>query len=71
MKKRLIYGLVLVLFLFTIGAAVVIKNLDNIVMNQRLINEQDAIIARYNEMLFQMKERKLNSTGTSLDTREI
>ena len=55
MKKRLIYGLVLVLFLFTIGAAVVIKNLDNIVMNQRLINEQDVIIARYNEMLFQMK----------------
>lgn len=55
MKKRLIYSLALVLLLFSLGAAVVIKNLDSIVMNQRLINEQDVIIARYNEMLFQMK----------------
>lgn len=55
MKKRLIYGLALVLLLFSLGGAIVIKNLNNIVVNQRLINEQDQIIAKYNEMLFQMK----------------
>ncbi len=55
MKKRLISGLGLVLFIFTIGAMVVIKNLNTIVVNQNLINEQDIIIGKYNEMLFQMK----------------
>ncbi|GAB4422041.1 MAG: hypothetical protein OHK0032_17650 [Thermodesulfovibrionales bacterium] len=55
MKKKLITGLGLVLLIFTIGAMVVIKNLDTIVMNQRLINEQDIIIGKYNEMLFQIK----------------
>lgn len=55
MKKRLISGLGLVLFIFTIGALVVIKNLNTIVVNHNLINEQDIIIGRYNEMLFQMK----------------
>ena len=43
-----------VLFIFTI-AMVVIKNLNTIVVNHNLINEQDIIIGKYNEMLFQMK----------------
>ncbi|MEK6672274.1 MAG: ATP-binding protein [Nitrospirota bacterium] len=55
MKKRLVSGLGLVLFIFTIGSLVVIKNLNTIVVNQNLINEQDIIIGKYNEMLFQMK----------------
>ena len=55
MKKRLIIGLSLVLFIFTIGSLVVIKNLNTIVLNQNLANEQDIIIGKYNEMLFQMK----------------
>ncbi len=55
MKRKLILGLGLALLIFTIGAMIVIKNLDTIVMNQSLINEQDLIIGKYNEMLFQMK----------------
>lgn len=55
MKKRLVTGLGLVLLILAITAIVVIKNLDAIVMNQKLINEQDIIIGKYNEMLFQIK----------------
>lgn len=55
MKRKLILGLGLALLIFAISAMVVVKNLDNIVANQRLINEQDIIIGKYNEMLFQMK----------------
>ncbi|MDA8215475.1 MAG: ATP-binding protein [Nitrospiraceae bacterium] len=55
MKRKLILGLGLALLIFTIDAMIVIKNLDTIVMNQSLINEQDLIIGKYNEMLFQMK----------------
>jgi len=55
MKRKLIFGLGLALLIFTISALVVVKNLNNIVVNQRLINEQDVIIGKYNEMLFQMK----------------
>ena len=55
MKRKLILGLGLALLIFSIGALIVIKNLDTIVMNQSLINEQDLIIGKYNEMLFQMK----------------
>uniref|UniRef100_A0A7V3KMG4 histidine kinase n=1 Tax=candidate division WOR-3 bacterium TaxID=2052148 RepID=A0A7V3KMG4_UNCW3 len=55
MKRKLVVGLGLVLFIFVISAMVVLKNLDNIVVNHRLINEQDIIIGKYNEMLFQMK----------------
>jgi len=54
-KKKLITGLALVLLIFTIGSMVVIQNLNTIIANQNLINEQDMIIAKYNEMLFQMK----------------
>jgi len=55
MKRKLILGLGLVLLIFVISAVVVVKNLDSIVENQKLINEQDLIIGKYNEMLFQMK----------------
>lgn len=55
MRKKLIAGLGFVLFLFSIGSVVVIKNLDTIVVNQKITNEQDVIIGKYNEMLFQMK----------------
>jgi two-component system NtrC family sensor kinase len=55
MKKKLLLGLGLVFLISAISAIVVIKNLDNIVANQKLINEQDVIIGKYNEMLFQMK----------------
>ena len=55
MKRKLVLGLGLALLIFSIGALVVIKNLDTIVINQNLINEQDLIIGKYNEMLFQMK----------------
>lgn len=55
MKRKLILGLGLALLIFVISAVVVVKNLDNIVANQRLINEQDIIIGKYNEMLFQIK----------------
>lgn len=55
MKKKLLSGLGLVFLISAISAMVVIKNLDSIVANQKLINEQDVIIAKYNEMLFQMK----------------
>lgn len=55
MKKRLVKGLGLVLLILTLTAIVVIKNLDAIVANQKLINEQDIIIGKYNEMLFQIK----------------
>ena len=55
MKKKLVIGLGLVLFIFFIGAVIVIKNLSTIVLNQNLINEQDIIIGKYNEMLFQIK----------------
>lgn len=55
MKRKLILGLGLALLIFAISAMVVVKNLDNIVANQRLINEQDIIIGKYNEMLFEMK----------------
>lgn len=55
MRRKLILGLGLALLILTIGAMIVIKNLDTIVMNQSLINEQDLIIGKYNEMLFQMK----------------
>ncbi len=55
MKRKLIQGLGLAMLIFVISAMVVVKNLDNIVANQRLINEQDIIIGKYNEMLFQMK----------------
>ncbi|OGW20820.1 MAG: hypothetical protein A2077_02265 [Nitrospirae bacterium GWC2_46_6] len=55
MKKKLILGLGLVFLISAISAIVVIKNLDNIVVNQKLIHEQDIIIGKYNEMLFQMK----------------
>ena len=53
-EKRLAGQARAVLFIFTIGA-VVIKNLNTIVVNHNLINEQDIIIGKYNEMLFQMK----------------
>ncbi|MBI5212611.1 MAG: HAMP domain-containing protein, partial [Nitrospirae bacterium] len=52
---KLIFGLGLALFIFAVSAMVVVKNLDNIVANQRLINEQDLIIGKHSEMLFQMK----------------
>lgn len=55
MKRKLITGLGLALLVFIAGAFIVIKNLDTIVINQRLINEQDVIIGKYNEMLFQLK----------------
>ncbi|MBI5634556.1 MAG: HAMP domain-containing protein [Nitrospirae bacterium] len=55
MKRKLIIGLSLVLLLFTVGAVVVVKNLNAIMANQKITNEQDIIIGKYNEMLFQMK----------------
>src|SRR3990172_8860585 len=55
MRKKLIIGLGLVLFISAVSAIVVIKNLNNMIANQKLINEQDVIIGKYNEMLFQMK----------------
>ncbi len=55
MKKKLIIGLGLVFFISAVSAVVVIKNLNNMIVNQELINEQDVIIGKYNEMLFQMK----------------
>ena len=55
MRKKLIVGLGLVFFISTVSAVVVIKNLNNMIANQKLINEQDVIIGKYHEMLFQMK----------------
>lgn len=55
MKRKLILGLGLALLVFTVGAMTVVKHLDTIVLNQRLTNEQDIIIGKYNEMLLQMK----------------
>ncbi len=55
MRKKLVTGLGLVLLIATVSAVVVIKNLNSMIANQKLINEQDVIIGRYNEMLFQMK----------------
>lgn len=55
MKKKLISGLGLILLIFAIGAAVVIKNLDVAIITHDFINEQDTIISKHNEMLFQIK----------------
>jgi two-component system NtrC family sensor kinase len=55
MKKKLILGLGLVLLISTLSAFIVTKNLTDIVTNQKLINEQDIVIGKYNEMLFQIK----------------
>lgn len=55
MRKKLILGLGLVLLISTLSAFIVTKNLNDIVTNQKLINEQDIVIGKYNEMLFQMK----------------
>jgi two-component system NtrC family sensor kinase len=55
MKKKLILGFVLIFIILSVGAVVVIRSLDIIVINQNLINEQDGIIGKYNEMLFQIK----------------
>jgi two-component system NtrC family sensor kinase len=55
MKRKLIIGLGLVLLLFTVAAVVVVKNLDTIMLNQKVSSEQDIVIGKYNEMLFQMK----------------
>ncbi len=55
MRKKLIIGLGLVFFISAVSAIVVIKNLNNMIANQKLISAQDVIISKYNEMLFQMK----------------
>lgn len=55
MRKKLILGLGLVLLISTLSAFIVTKNLNDIVTNQKLINEQDIVIGKYNEMLFQIK----------------
>jgi two-component system NtrC family sensor kinase len=54
-RRTLITGLGLALVVFIAGALVVIKNLDDIVENQELVNEHGFIIEKYNEMLFQMQ----------------
>lgn len=55
MKRKLFAGLSIVLIILAVGAAVVVHNLQTILLNQQLINEQDVIIAKYNDMLFHMK----------------
>lgn len=55
MKRKLFRGLGIVLVILAIGAAVVVHNLQTILLNQQLINEQDVIIAKYNDMLFHLK----------------
>jgi len=55
MKKKLILGLGLVLLISTLSAYIVTKNLNDIVTNQKIVNEQDIVIGAYSEMLFQLK----------------
>lgn len=55
MKKKLTIGLGTVLLIFIVGSIVVVQNLQSILSNQQIINKQDAVIARYNQMLFQIK----------------
>lgn len=55
MKKKLIIGLGLLLFIFVIGAAATIYNLHIVMESHRMVSIQDVVADKANEMLLQIK----------------
>ena len=55
MKRKLIIGLGLLLFIFVIGAAAAIYNLNIVMESHRMVNIQDTVADKANEMLLQIK----------------
>src|SRR3990172_151953 len=55
MKRKLIIGLGLLLFIFVIGTAAAIYNLNIVMESHRMVNIQDTFADKANEMLLQIK----------------
>src|SRR3989304_2318153 len=55
MKRKLIIGLGLLLFIFVIGTAAAIYNLNIVMESHRMVNIQDTVADKANEMLLQIK----------------
>ncbi|ADU64782.1 ATP-binding region ATPase domain protein [Desulfurispirillum indicum S5] len=55
MKKKLFVGLGLAMLLFIMGALMVLRHLETIIVNQGIASEQNVIISIYNEMLYFMR----------------
>lgn len=55
MKRKLLLGLGLLLFIFAIGTALTLYNLRIVRESQRVVSMQDVIVDKVNDMLFQIK----------------
>lgn len=55
MRKKLLTALGVTLLLFLLAAFIILRSLDTLFVNQRITNEQNAIISRYTEMLYLLR----------------
>ena len=63
MKKKLILGLVLVTVLFTVSGAFVIRSLSEMLLADKLKDEEEKILNSYDRILYHMKDTQAELYG--------